>query len=125
MNNMRPNDLNSLISAMIDGDWIGIPHIDPVWLAGHLRKVTDIILSPLNAIACGRSEPVATAVAKGGFYPNKTNSSIIEELRRHPIGSQIFVPTRIRADGITYRDDYVIAVPDYYFGSHAVLAIRA
>ena len=106
-------------------DWIGVPGIDPVRLAGLLRQIPNIVLSPLHAMSCGMTEPVATAIAIGGFVSKKTDDILIKDLQNHPFGSQIFVPTRIRADGITYIEDYVIAVPEYYFGSHAVLAIRS
>jgi hypothetical protein len=109
---------------MTTGDWIGIPGIDPIRLAGLLRQIPNVVLSPLRAMACGMTEPVATAIAIGGFLSKKTAGVLIRELQHHPIGSQIFVPTKIQAEGITYMEDYVIAVPEYYFGSHAVLAIR-
>lgn len=75
-------------------------------------------------MACGMTEPVATAIAIGGFVSKKTAGVLIRELQHHPIGSKIFVPKKIQAEGITYMEDYVIAGPEYYLGSHAVLAIR-
>lgn len=121
---MRPIDLQELVASLSHGDWIGIPGLDPDRVAGLLRTTPNIVIAPLHAMNNGMMEPVASGVAIGCFHAHTTSNRIVTCFQRHPIGSQIFVPTKIRAEGITYIEDYVIAVPSMRFSSHAVLAIR-
>jgi hypothetical protein len=121
---MRPIDLQDLVGSMSHGDWVGIPDLDPDRVAGLIRSTPNIVIAPMHAMIGSNPDPVVSGVALGVFLSNQTSRRVITSLQRHGIGSRIFIPTKIPAEGIVYVEDYIIAVPSMRFSSHAVMAIR-